>query len=176
MSSHYGVVRRSQEPRPDWGPNVRFVDAKRRPLVVPVHPWKGVGPRRPSRPLGNGGGPSATVGLGAAPAAASVDSNPNADTAADVTCPGTDLSFELVWSPTMESPVGLDLDQGTVGVVKAAYLAFPDGTRVPVPEATLFERPGKGLDKNMVSCIYPYVDSPTGFVGVDILFTGSARP
>lgn len=119
---------------------------------------------------------AATVGLGAAPAAASVDSNPNADTAANVTCPGTEISFELVWSPTMESPVGFDLDQGTVGVVKAAYLAFPDGTRVPVPEATLFERPGKGLDKNMVSCIYPYVDSPTGFVGVDILFTGSARP
>ena len=143
-------------------------------------------PGCPSRILGNGrkaimkrlisvlAATAATVGLGAAPAAASVDSNPNTDTAADVTCPGTDLSFELVWSPTVESPVGFDLDQGTVGVVKAAYLAFPDGTRVP--GATLFERPGKGLDKNMVSCIYPYADSPTGFVGVDILFTGNARP
>jgi hypothetical protein len=117
---------------------------------------------------------AATVGLGAAPAAASIDSNPNADTVVDAMCPGTDLSFELVWSPTSESPVGIDLDQGVVGVVKAIYLVFPDGTRVP--DATLFERPGKGLYENTVFCFWFAADSPTGFVGSDILFTGDARP
>jgi hypothetical protein len=117
---------------------------------------------------------AATVGLGAAPAAASVDSNPNTDTAADVTCPGTDLSFELVWSPTVESPVGFDLDLGTVAVAKAAYLVFPDLTRVP--EATLFERPGAGLDKNTVFCTYALAEFPGLLVGIEILLTGDARP
>ena len=117
---------------------------------------------------------AATVGLGAAPAAAAVDSNPNADSIVDVTCPGTDISFEMVWSPPPESPVGFDLDLGTVGVVKAIYLVFPDGTRVP--GATLFERPGQGLDKNTVSCSWFDAGSPTGFVGADILFGGDSRP
>jgi len=115
---------------------------------------------------------AAMVGLGAAPAAASVDSNPNAYSVGPVTCPGTDVSFELIWSPVLESPVGQDLDMGRGGVAKAVYVVLPDGT----PVGTVFERPGKGLDKNTVFCYWPEAISPTGFIGADILLHGNNRP
>ena len=116
---------------------------------------------------------AATVGLGAAPAAATVDSNPNAQSFGPMTCPGTDLSFELIWSPTFESPNGHDLDMGGVGVAKALYVVLDDGTSV----VTVFERPGKGLDKNTVFCYWAdAVNSPTGYLGADLLFSGNIRP
>lgn len=115
---------------------------------------------------------AALVGAMAVPALGAVDSNPNALEESSVSCPAADLFFETIWIASDSSVAGHDLEGNTVGVAKSLY--FTDSVGNPVAE--LFHRPGKGLDNVTVWCFWPDADSPTGFVGGDVLFNANLRP
>jgi hypothetical protein len=113
----------------------------------------------------------ALVGVLAVPSLADVDQSPNAVELINVTCPPAGLSFGTIWLPSRSTLAGHDLEDNIVGVVKSLFITDQDGN----PIAQLFHRPGKGLDNITVWCFWPDADSPTGFVGGDILFRGPLR-
>ncbi len=108
---------------------------------------------------------------GVAPAVADIDSNPNVEVLEPVECDGG-LAFDAVWSPTTQSVVGQDPDSNAIGVAKEFWLTDEFGTKL-----VLFSRPlAPGLVGLTVFCWWPSTDSPTGFVGGEILFSGNVRP
>ncbi len=108
--------------------------------------------------------------LGAVPAAANIDSNPNAIEFGPAVCEDG-KSFEAIYTPTDPSFVGQDADSNVVGVAKAIWLADEAGNKV-----ALLTRPiNPALEALTVFCWWPVPDAPTGFVGGDILFSGIAR-
>jgi hypothetical protein len=114
---------------------------------------------------------AALVGALAVPALGALDSNPNAVEIASVSCPDADLFFETIWVGSGSSLAGHDLEGNTVGVLKSLYFTDSEGN----PLVELFHRPGKGLDNITVWCFWPDADSPTGFVGGDVLFNARMR-
>lgn len=113
----------------------------------------------------------ALTGVLAVPALGGVDSNPNAQELAGVTCPDAGLFFEVIWVASQNSVAGHDLEGNTVGVAKSLYATDSEGT----PVAEIFHRPGRGLDNVTVWCFWPDAGSPTGFIGGDVLFNAHLR-
>jgi hypothetical protein len=114
---------------------------------------------------------AALVGALAVPALGALDSNPNAVEISSVSCPDAGLFFETIWVGSYSSVAGHDLEGNTVGVLKSLYITDSEGD----PLVELFHRPGKGLDNITVWCFWPDADSPTGFVGGDVLFNARLR-
>jgi hypothetical protein len=114
----------------------------------------------------------ALAGWVAVPALATVDRSPNAQQLVAVSCPDAGLSFETIWVASASSVAGHDLEGNTVGVAKSLYITDSDGTA----QVELFHRPGRGLDDVTVWCFWPDGESPTGFIGGDILFNARLRP
>lgn len=106
------------------------------------------------------------VSLGISPpAGADVDDNPNAVETVDVTCDdGT--TFESVWS-VPGSGVAHDLEGKRIAVATSVYATIEG-----VPVGALFDRPGVGLDRLTVWCVWNEPASPTGQAGADTLIVG----
>lgn len=117
------------------------------------------------------------VGLAPAPALAEIDKNPIAVPFGPAQCEGG-LDIGLSYTPTESAPVGMNLETGKKGVAKSlAVIAItgPDPLVDHVVLETLFDRPGRGLDKNTVLCVWPLEGTPV-WIGAEIAFTGNARP
>ena len=111
------------------------------------------------------------IALVAAPAIAAVDDNPNAVRIANVSCPDAGMTFEAVWLPSGNSVVGHSPDDHLVGVAKSFYAT--DATGNPLVE--LFHHPGAGLDSITSWCYWADSESPTGYIGADIVFNANVR-
>ncbi len=112
----------------------------------------------------------ALVGALAVPALGAVDSNPNASELTSVSC-NNGLFFETIWVASQSSLAGHDLEGKSLGVAKSLYLTDNQGT----PVAEIWDRQGKGLANITVWCFWPDDESPTGFIGGDVLFNARLR-
>ncbi len=96
----------------------------------------------------------------AIPASADIDQSPNSIPFGPSVCEDG-RSFDVSYSPTDPSPVGMNLDSNQMGVSKRLDVIIPT-TSDPLGDhillETVYDRPGKGLDKNTVRCVAPFGD------------------
>lgn len=114
----------------------------------------------------------AVAAVTALPAAAGVEQNPNALPFGPTVC-DDGREVELGYTPTDPAPVGFDADSKTKGVSKSLTLIWLEDAGDPLGNygviEVLFDRPGKGLDKNTVRCVFPVPDFGA-WIAVEINF------
>lgn len=109
------------------------------------------------------------VMLGAAPAAADIDQSPNANPFGPAWCEDG-RSLDNLYTPG--GIVGQQVGTNVMGTNHRAWLVTPDGTKIQPLGPPL----SPGLDRLTVFCWWVEDDSPTGYLGGDILFNGHGRP
>jgi len=105
----------------------------------------------------------------ATPVGAEVDSNPHAIAYYNISC-DNGRTFDVIWGPNGQDVPGHDLETNLVGAVTSIWLADSSGDRV----APVWERPGRGLAEVTTWCWWA-APSPTGYVGVDVIFRATER-
>ena len=109
------------------------------------------------------------VMLGAAPAAADIDKNPNAQPFGPAQCEDG-RTFEQLYSPG--GIVGQVSGTNEMGTNHRPWLVLADGTQIEPLGPPL----SPGLEKLTVFCWWVQEGSPTGYIGGDIIFNGHGRP
>jgi hypothetical protein len=99
----------------------------------------------------------AVVAVVALPAAADIDKNANAIQFGPSVCEdGREVL--VAYTPTEQAPVGKVVGTNSGGVAKSLMVLMLTGPN-PLEDylvlETIFDRPGKGLDKNTVWCVWP---------------------
>lgn len=111
------------------------------------------------------------IGALAGSADADIDNNPNHLAFGPGQCSNGD-GFEVAISPSGPFVFAKEFTaDGVFGVAKALYLTDAAGNDL----VTVWQRPGAGLEQLTVRCWWPDGNSPTGWVGGDILFRGKDR-
>jgi hypothetical protein len=96
----------------------------------------------------------------ALPAGATVDQNPGAIPFGPSVC-DDGRQVALAYTPNDKAPVGFDAATKSMGVnhrlaVILPLTADPLGDHLELD--VIYDRPGKGLDKNLVRCVFPFED------------------
>jgi hypothetical protein len=119
----------------------------------------------------------AVAAVTALPAAAGVEQNPNALPFGPSVC-DDGREIELGYTPTEPARVGFAADSDTRGVSMSLSLIVPHDPGDPLGDheviEVLFDRPGKGLDKNTVRCVFP-APFPGLWIATEINFNDARR-
>lgn len=107
--------------------------------------------------------------MGLAPAAADIDSNPNASEFGPAQCEDGSY-FDNLWTPG--GVVGQQVGTNAMGTNHLVWFSNEDGDKL-VP---LGKPLSPGLEKVTIFCWWEDANSPTGWLGGDIIFNGHGRP
>lgn len=99
----------------------------------------------------------------ALPAAAGIDQSPNAIPFGPSICEDGREGVDLAYTPTDPAPVGMVSGTNEMGTSKSLTVialtgADPLGDHVVLE--VLYDRPGKGLDRNTTRCVFPLEGTP----------------